>query len=1257
MIGRVVGNLRVLSVIGQGGMGKVYRAEHVKLKRTVCIKTLLPQAAQDQSLIQRFEREGLAMAALKHPNIVSVMDYGKTDDGIFYIAMEYVEGRTLRQILKEESPLQPDRAMGLMLQVLSALDEAHANGLIHRDLKPGNVMVGRMRDGSETVKVLDFGIAKIVGESGTQSLTQTGMMCGTPGYMAPEQILGEELDGAADLYSAGVLLFELLVGKRLFTGASDVELAQRHLTQAPPAPSAVSKLPVPPQLDAIVLKALEKSRDKRFRTANDFKRELELARVSIRQGALPVALPEVDVLRVTSSDSSLTPMAAPVPIAGWPKPPNAATPPPPPSGGLTSDRLRAVVPSRLLEHTSALSSLIAQNEKRVVHVVVVEVAGLVALSENLDTTRAREVTASLFNDFGEVVKRFDGVGERTMGSSFTALFGWPTSHEDDPERAVRCAWAFKSRVSALNRGLPRALTVKVGIDVGTVTGLGAEGKWLDNAALGELLTQVREGMVTAPANSVRAPASVLRRTSSAVQWNDVGSSVGLRQLFEVLGLGESEQGQTNPLVGRKKEVDGIVARLRSAARGQGVALVMTGAPGVGKTRILDEAAEQATALGFTVARARAGRLSSSPHLDVVQQLVQDIAAPAGRRRVEATERRTLTGLTRLKLERADLDRLMRLFGPNPVAAGSARDEEQLLNRGAVMALIAKASAEKPLALLIDDLHQLDPGSHEILQELVGRVSSLKLAVIACGRTGPALLPNVPRAEVTPLSADDLGQFVRERLSDALVPPEVVQLVLARAEGNVYFAQELVSALIEKGDLAISAGQWVLSQTAGDAVPDGINLLVRSRIDRLSPQARLLLRVGAVIGRTFPVDLVVAATEEPLDVHFAATECVEREILTPAEVSGSFAFQHAAVYESVLQSLPKPELKALHARVGEALERGASSGLENAADAMARHFLDAEQPRRAMKYLRTAAETLHQRGSFRGAADRFRQCLKVMLDEATKQGAMVETVAQNIFEVASAAAQAEVMVAPEQVAGVVDPVLAVVPADKALPMRAEVMRQKAAALLKLSKVAEALAVLQQAQRLSGGARTPLLSAHLAADVASALEAKGEVPAAARTLLDGLGLLGQAGERERDLLCQYLNQLGRVHLRMQKLAEAKEFFTSARDKARFAESLVGESNAVANLAVCAASVGDAGPALELFSESLKLAEKSGDVIGAARVRFNLAKVLQTQGKDQAAASELTAVLSVAREVGWREGEAAAVQALQAARPPATGTGRPR
>ncbi len=1222
MIGRVIGNLRVLSVIGQGGMGKVYRAEHVKLKRVVCIKTLLPQAAEQDTLIQRFEREGLAMATLKHPNIVSVIDYGKTDDGIFYIAMEYVEGRTLRMILKEESPVQPDRAINLALQILSALDEAHANGLVHRDLKPGNVMVGRLRDGTEQVKVLDFGIAKIVGETGKQSLTQTGMMCGTPGYMAPEQILGEELDGAADLYSAGVLLYELTVGKRLFTGTSDVELAQRHLVQVPAAPSTVSKVPVPAQLDAVILKSLEKTREKRFKTAVEFKRELELARLSMRGGV--VSSPAPSALSMAAEPS------APV--------------------ELTQARLRAVVPSRLLDHANALSSLIVQNEKRAVHVVVVDIAGLVALGETIDTSMARELTAALFNDFAEIVKRYDGYGERTLGSSFTAVFGYPVSHEDEPERAVRCAWAFKTRVLAVNKGLPRALTVKVGVDVGTVTGLGADGKLLDNPALGELLTLVREGLAASNANSVRAPASVLRRVSTAVEWNNAGSSVGARQLFEVRGLGDNEKKSTTPLVGRKKEVDGIAARLRSAARGQGVALVMTGAAGVGKTRILDQASEQAASMGFTVARARAGRLSSSPHLEVISQLVQGVADGHTASRVPDVERRSLSGLHRLRLERGDLERLQRLFGPTPSVASTARDEEQLLNRGAIVSMMTRASAERPVALLIDDLHQIDPGSHEILVEVISRVSTLRLVVIACGRSGQGagLLPGVPRADVVPLSNDELGLFIRERLSTGQVPQGVLDFVLPRAEGNVYFAQELVSALIEKGDLKIVAGQWALSPRAGESVPDGIHLLVRSRVDRLSPQARLLLRVGAVIGRTFPVDLVVAATEEPLDVHFAATECVEREILSPAELSGSFVFNHAAVYESVLQSFAKADLKAFHARVGEALERGASSGLENAADAMARHFLDAGQVRKALKYLLSAAEQLHQRGSFRGAADRFRQCLNLMLEEAAQVGSMTESVSQHVLEVACAGARAELMVAPEQVAGLLDPVLAVVPADQATPVRAEALRQKALAFLRLSKVGEALHALQQAQRLSGGPRTPVLSAHLAADMASVLEAKGDVPGAARLLIDGMGLLAQAGDRDRELLWQYLNQLGRVHLRLQQVPKAKEFFDSARQKASEAESLVGESNAVANLAVCAASLGNVTGALELFTESLALAEKAGDVIGAARVRFNLAKVLQGQGKEQAAATELTTVLSVAREVGWREGEAAAVQAMQAMKP---------
>jgi len=269
------GDYEVTEVVGEGGMGRVYKAIQPRLNRMVCIKTLLPQFAGEPHVVKRFEKEATTMAALSHPNIVSVFDVGHTQEGSAFIVMELIDGRPLRLVLRDESPLPFERAVRLIDQVLAALAEAHMHGIIHRDLKPGNVLVVALRDGSELCKVLDFGIARTLDTpDGEDPLTRSGMLMGTPGYMAPEQLAGEPYDHRIDLYAAGALLYELVSGRRVYRAASDVELKRKALLETPPPPSTVTKQQVPALIDEICLKALARSPADRYQSANAFREAL-----------------------------------------------------------------------------------------------------------------------------------------------------------------------------------------------------------------------------------------------------------------------------------------------------------------------------------------------------------------------------------------------------------------------------------------------------------------------------------------------------------------------------------------------------------------------------------------------------------------------------------------------------------------------------------------------------------------------------------------------------------------------------------------------------------------------------------------------------------------------------------------------------------------------------------------------------------------------------------------------------------------------
>ncbi len=271
---------RVDKLIGAGAMGRVYRAEQTALHKPFAVKILSPQLTHDPDSQARFANEAHNAASLNHPNVVSIVDYGRTKEGVTYLVMEYVEGHSLEQIIADEFPLARSRIVDLTLQILAALTEAHGLGILHRDLKPENILIQSLRDRGELLKVLDFGIAKLMDEapasggSGARpGLTSQGVVCGTPEYMSPEQACGLKLDQRSDLYAVGVILYQMMTGRPPFESNVAVEILHRHIHEQPKPPSAVLGGD-PDPLEAVCLKALAKERDHRFADANEFREAL-----------------------------------------------------------------------------------------------------------------------------------------------------------------------------------------------------------------------------------------------------------------------------------------------------------------------------------------------------------------------------------------------------------------------------------------------------------------------------------------------------------------------------------------------------------------------------------------------------------------------------------------------------------------------------------------------------------------------------------------------------------------------------------------------------------------------------------------------------------------------------------------------------------------------------------------------------------------------------------------------------------------------
>jgi len=288
IVGSIIADrYHVIRKLGEGGMGQVYLAEHVKMGRKSALKIMRPSVVKDVESISRFNREAANASRISHANVAAVYDFGETTDGIIYLAMEFVDGTTVAALIDQLGALPPKRAAEITRQAAEGLAAAHDTGVVHRDLKPENLMIAKTRGGEDLVKIVDFGIAKAAG-GGPQKVTKTGLVVGTPDYMSPEQLAGDPVDGRSDIYSLGIVAFNMLTGKLPFSSDSAQESMIMRLTDPPKRLGEMRpEVGWPVEIQDAIDKALAREVGQRYQTAVDFGRDLARAAQNLSDGTRP----------------------------------------------------------------------------------------------------------------------------------------------------------------------------------------------------------------------------------------------------------------------------------------------------------------------------------------------------------------------------------------------------------------------------------------------------------------------------------------------------------------------------------------------------------------------------------------------------------------------------------------------------------------------------------------------------------------------------------------------------------------------------------------------------------------------------------------------------------------------------------------------------------------------------------------------------------------------------------------------------------
>ena len=846
-----IGGFVILRELGAGGMGVVFLARDETLQRDLALKIL---GSADPRLLE----EARLAASLEHPAIVSVYAAGE-DAGHLYLAMRYVAGGTLAHRLAADAP-DPAASLALLAPIADALDTAHGAGLVHGDVKPGNILL----DG-DRAQLADFGLARR--RDALAPSLRDGIMPGTIGYLAPEQIEGDPVDGRADQYALACVAFECLTGSQPFARDSDVATIYAHL--ADPVPRASALRPFPPAADDVLARGLAKRAADRFADCAAFVAALRSALAGQTAGT------------ITPSSPSLA------------------------SGGDSApldDALR----------------------RRLATMIFCDPSRSTELGDGLDAETLREFSLRSHAEMLAAVTAHGGTIERSVGEAVVALFGIPTANEDDALRAIRAALEMRRRLELLDDEFGRRFGLRLEVHIGINTGeVAARAGGDEPRATGSMLNVARRLEESAASGEILIGHLTHRLVRDAVTVEPVPDLQlkGVARAYRVLALADSPAAiprrLRSELVGRRPQLAALQEVYRACRdTGRAQTVVLVGEPGVGKGRIAYEFGRTAPEATFLHGRCLSygDAITYQPLADAIRQAVAAGGDPSSdlRERIHAL----------VPDDPAAAEFLAVVAGVSPAPASP----EEIA--WAARTLLATLARSAPVVLVLDDLQWAEPTLLELVASL-GAVEA-PVVLLGLARPEVADLPAWHDGEggrtqlaVERLTDVEAAELVRGLLSPDIGAPLVARLTEA-AGGNPLFLEELCEMLVDAAaDAPAGDGGPAPVEALPDALPVTVDALVTSRLDRLPDVERFVIETAAVEGAFF-TRAGVAALAPPAvrdRVDPAIDALVRRDLARPTTVAGEPAlrFRHLLVRDVTYRGIAKARRADAHAAFARWLE--------------------------------------------------------------------------------------------------------------------------------------------------------------------------------------------------------------------------------------------------------------------------------------------------------------------------------------------------